>query len=61
MEWEGSRGDESEAKALAEAGRGAVRAKRGGPRRQGAERDARKRASAEPHRSKNEHVPDGWT
>lgn len=42
-EREVSRGGESEAKALAEAGRGAVRAKRGGTRRQCAERQARER------------------
>ena len=49
----GSRGGVSEAKALAEAGRGAVRAKRGGTRRLRAERHARKRARANTPRPQN--------
>ena len=50
----GSRGGESEAKALAEAESGAVRAKRGGPRRQGAERDTCEGTSINPRSPQNE-------
>ncbi len=46
MEREDSRGGESKAKALAGAGRGAVRAQRGGPRRPCAERHTREWMSA---------------
>jgi len=59
MEREVSRGGESKAKALAGAGRGVVRAQRGGPRRPCAERHTREWMSANTHRSQNAPAA-GW-
>jgi hypothetical protein len=56
MEREASRGGESEAKALAEAGRGAVRAKRGGTRRMARGAPHSQAGARKPLRPENAHA-----